>query len=182
MSRKPRSDSLWAALKTEENRSQVFEWLILEGISYEDCAARCAESFGFSPSTGALATFYKDHAFAWKIERAKLQAEEEKGKLPGDWEERVREALAQRRFEASFQELSQKQIIALERLDLDKRKVDLTAQDFALARQKFQRDTCKLFLEWCDQEQAKKIVASGMSNSEKIEQLGLAMFGEDWNA
>lgn len=55
-------------------------------------------------------------------------------------------------------------------------------RDYALAQKKFQRDTCKLFLEWMDKEEAKKIAGSGLSNSEKIEQLGLAMFGEDWKA
>ncbi len=55
-------------------------------------------------------------------------------------------------------------------------------RDYQLALKKFQRDSCKLFLKWFDKEQAKKIATGTGSNAEKIEQLGLAMFGEDWNA
>lgn len=55
-------------------------------------------------------------------------------------------------------------------------------EQIKLAERKFQRDTCALFLKWFDVEAAKKIATSGLSNKEKIDQLGLAMFGEDWNA
>lgn len=55
-------------------------------------------------------------------------------------------------------------------------------KDQELAERKFQRDSCKLFLKWFDVDAAKKIATSGLSNTEKIEQLGLAMFGEDWKA
>lgn len=53
-------------------------------------------------------------------------------------------------------------------------------QEIEMAAKKFQRDTCSLFLEWFDKETAKQIATSGATNSEKIDQLGLAMFGEDW--
>jgi hypothetical protein len=49
-----------------------------------------------------------------------------------------------------------------------------------LNRQKFQRDTCELFLKWFEDKRAKEVLASSASNSDKIEQLGQLMFGEDW--
>ena len=49
-----------------------------------------------------------------------------------------------------------------------------------LARQKFQRDTCELFLKWSADQRAKDIANSPQTNSQKIERLGELMFGEDW--
>jgi hypothetical protein len=49
-----------------------------------------------------------------------------------------------------------------------------------LNRQKFQRDTCELFLKWFEDKRAKEVLSSSASNSDKIEQLGQLMFGEDW--
>jgi len=49
-----------------------------------------------------------------------------------------------------------------------------------IERQKFQRETCELFLKWQADEEAKKIATSSASNKEKIEALGKKMFGEDW--
>jgi hypothetical protein len=47
-------------------------------------------------------------------------------------------------------------------------------------RQKFQRQTCELFLKWFADKQAVQIVNSPAGNDEKIERLGKTMFGEDW--
>jgi hypothetical protein len=49
-----------------------------------------------------------------------------------------------------------------------------------LERQKFQRDTCELFLRWYADEQAKQIASGVQTNSEKIERLGQLMFGDGW--
>ena len=53
-------------------------------------------------------------------------------------------------------------------------------QEIALQTRKYQRDTCRLFVEWSENQQAKAALASGATNAEKIEALGMAMFGEDW--
>lgn len=194
MARKRRPESLWALLKTAANRDQVFQWLIVEGISYEACSARCLESFGFSPSVGKLRTFYKTDAFEWKIEQAKIQANNEKGLLPKDFEERYREGLAQRRFEAVFNELSEKQIIALERLELDKERLKLKAafdtkklqqmqerirqkdQEIKLAIEKFQFDGAQAAL---DHLPALRAIAQNrtLSNDQKREQVRLRLWG-----
>ncbi len=52
-----------------------------------------------------------------------------------------------------------------------------------LARQgrlKLQRDSCELFLKWSEDRRARDIAGSSASNSDKIEQLGELMFGENW--
>ena len=66
--------------------------------------------------------------------------------------------------------------------DIAKAKLSQKDRDHALAVKKFQRESCKLFLKWFDQEAAKKIATGTGTNAEKIEQLGRAMFGEDWHA
>lgn len=128
MSRKPRPESLWAHLKTPENRDQVLEWLITEGVSYEECSARCAEHFGLSPSPGALKTFYESHGFTWKIELAKIAAERSKHLLPADWEAQKKMGLAQREFEMAFRELSVKEVYALKSLELEQERLRLNAE------------------------------------------------------
>ena len=50
-----------------------------------------------------------------------------------------------------------------------------------LLRQKFQRDTAKLFLKWYSDKHARTIADEPESGSEeKVERLGRLMFGEDW--
>ena len=40
--------------------------------------------------------------------------------------------------------------------------------------------TCEAFLKWFADKRAREIVEGSGSNAEKIERLGQAMFGEDW--
>lgn len=49
-----------------------------------------------------------------------------------------------------------------------------------LARLKFQRDTCDLFLRWNENRRAQEIADGPGDNAAKIEALGQIMFGEDW--
>lgn len=51
----------------------------------------------------------------------------------------------------------------------------------ALDRSKFQRETAELFLKWFADQTAKEIASSNATHADKIEQLGQAMFGPDWN-
>ena len=46
--------------------------------------------------------------------------------------------------------------------------------------QKFQRETCSLFLKWAEDQRAQEIAQGSAPNSEKIDKLGALMFGEDW--
>jgi hypothetical protein len=66
------------------------------------------------------------------------------------------------------------------KLDIDRQKLEQKAQEIELHRAKFQRDTCELFVKWSADERAKSILDQPGDNSEKIQQLGKIMFGEEW--
>jgi hypothetical protein len=53
-------------------------------------------------------------------------------------------------------------------------------EEIALAREKFQRETCALFLKWHADQHANELANADTSNAEKIERLGQLMFGETW--
>ena len=195
--RKIRSDSLFAKL-TPEQRSLLFEWLLDEGISYEEAATRCAEQFGLQPVVTSLCAFLKQHGFAWRMDRAKELANDKATKLPKDFDEKKKVALAQREFEKAFHDLSTQEVIALQRLDLDRQiaktqgeieleklkiarvKLEQKDRDWKLEIKKFQAKSCELFVQWSADERAKAILSLSATNKEKIERLGQAMF-EDWN-
>ncbi len=62
------------------------------------------------------------------------------------------------------------------------RSLEQKDEEIQIAKQKYQRDTCKLYLKWFSDETAKQIASGGGTNAQKIEQLGKAMFGEDWDS
>lgn len=131
-----RADSLWNALGTELRRQTVCDWLFGHGLTNTKCARLIEETFGIQTTPAAVKFFYQQHSFLWKIGQAKSQAEIEKGQLPSNWEAHIREALAQRRFECVYQALTDKQVIAFEKLDLEKRKVDLKASEVFLTERR----------------------------------------------
>ena len=53
-------------------------------------------------------------------------------------------------------------------------------RELNLAETKFQRETVKLFLEWMNNEEAKKIVNSNAPTADKTERLGQKLFGDLW--
>ena len=59
-------------------------------------------------------------------------------------------------------------------------KLEAKREELALDKNRFRRETCELFVEWCVNEQAKAIATGTGDNSQKIEQLGRLMFGADW--
>jgi len=64
---------------------------------------------------------------------------------------------------------------ALKHADLERRH-----QELDLSRDKFQRETCELFIKWSADQRAREITESPSSNSDKIESLGAIMFGDLW--
>ena len=58
--------------------------------------------------------------------------------------------------------------------------IGLKRKEIALDEKRFQRTTCELFIKWYDDKKVKEVVESRATNSEKIEKLGQAIFGEDW--
>jgi len=121
---KIRSDSLYAKL-TPEQRDTLLEWLVIEAVSYQVAADRMTEFWGVEVSIGAVCAFFSRHGFAWRLEQAKAKANDKATSLPKDFEAKKKAALAQREFEAVFQDLTTKEIIALRQLENDERIVRL---------------------------------------------------------
>lgn len=70
---------------------------------------------------------------------------------------------------------------------LDQAKLELQVQAeqrqreaLELERERYRRETCELFLKWAEDQRAQAIAQGSAPNSQKIEQLGQLMFGEDW--
>lgn len=173
-------------------------WLFDEGWAVEEVAKQIEANIGIATSAAAVSGMCKRHAFAWKIEQAKEAANDKATSLPADFDAKKKAALAQREFEKVFNELSTQEIIALQRLDLDRQiaktnaeieleklklarvKAEQKDRDFALEKAKFKRTTCELFVKWYADKRAQEIMTSGASQSEMIEALGRAMFPDDW--
>ena len=195
MARKIRSDSLYAQL-TPEQRDMLFEWLLDEGISYEDAAALCAEKFGLNPSASSLCGFLTQHGFSWRMDRAKELANDKATSLPKDFDAKKRAALAQREFEKAFHNLGTQELIALQRLDLDRQiaktqgeieleklkiarvKLGQKEKDQELAREKFEMDFAKRLLDAAFRAVAEGIATSDLSNADKIAAMRKAAFSD----
>ena len=69
----------------------------------------------------------------------------------------------------------------LQKLEIDRQNVELKRRQLDLAREKFQRDTCALFLKWYDDQRVKDLMANtGLDNDAKTEALGQMIFGGLW--
>ena len=66
------------------------------------------------------------------------------------------------------------------RLAQNEKKLAQKDEELKLARERFQRDTCELFLKWHADKAALDAANSEGTNSDKIEKLGQLMFGETW--
>ncbi|MDE1907216.1 MAG: hypothetical protein KGH75_12280 [Rhodospirillales bacterium] len=59
-------------------------------------------------------------------------------------------------------------------------KLVVKKSELELTRQKFQRETCELFLKWSADQKAREVAGSNLSYADKIEQLGQTMFPDSW--
>ncbi len=67
-----------------------------------------------------------------------------------------------------------------ERTKIAERRAQIAEEALGIAKKKFQRDTCELFLKWYEDRRAADIAASPADASEKMELLGKLIFKEDW--
>lgn len=67
-----------------------------------------------------------------------------------------------------------------ERIEIMRKRTDQRQEVIDLEKKKFQRTTIKLLMEYHKDQKAKEILDSRESNDDKVEQLGLRIFGEDW--
>ena len=122
-----RRNSLGPALGDAEKCKQVIHWYFAEGLSRPACVKKIEETFGIKTAVHALEYFTDQYSFFWRVEQAKEQANLEKDKLPADWEGKTRQALAQRKFVAVFDELTNQELVAFEKIELEKKKIQLRA-------------------------------------------------------
>jgi len=66
------------------------------------------------------------------------------------------------------------------RLAQNEKKLAQKDEELALAREKYQRETCALFIKWHTEKTALDVANSESTNADKIERLGQLMFGETW--
>lgn len=169
--RKPRPD---ARLKTlpEERQEQIAEHArthsLVEVVSW-------LKLDGFVTSCAAVSEW-----LSWYSLRAQLKRNE-------NTVETVLEELKAGRPELTEAELfaagqSFFSALAIEERDAKswKRTQDLRLKAglLKLEQQRFEAQTCELFLKWIEDQRAKDIVESKSANSEKIEQLRQLMFGD----
>lgn len=57
-------------------------------------------------------------------------------------------------------------------------KIEQKREELGLAKDKYRRETCELFLKWRSDQRASEIADSGASNSEKIDRLMQTMFSD----
>lgn len=65
-----------------------------------------------------------------------------------------------------------------ERARVDAKRADIAESQARLSRDKFQRDTCELFLRWFKDERARQIADSNATNADKIAALRDAFFAD----
>lgn len=179
--KKPRADS---ALKTlsEERQADVIELMRKRTIAE---ARKELEKDGLKTSDAALSNFWS----WWHLRQQFTQAER--------WSEDMVELLKEEQPGLSAEALErygnrvfQARALALEQADPEAaaliwhrmQKLNLQGEMVKLERAKFQRETCRLFLEWNQDARAKEIANDpGLEQSQKIEALGQHLFKDLWD-
>lgn len=150
-------------------------------------ARKWLEDYGIKISVNALQGFYNslDMRMRFASLQAAASAETAKSVLPADIEAATKERIAQVMFEMSFTNLGEAQKLQLIQIQQNaegmKGNYELKKAKLDLDRIKIQRTVIKNFLDWYEDKTAREIATSNLSQSDKIEKLGQAMFGEDWS-
>jgi hypothetical protein len=168
---KEKQDAIWDYRfgKPRHTQLQTVQWLRDDGIQ---------------TSTGSLSYWERSYAVTRKMDDNQAVTEQlvERGKAEG-WIKTAEEeqAIAQCFFtRLAAQDMDPKTWFLMQSLNLEKEKIALTAQKIEIERQKLRRKDTERFLEMLNDKRAAEIASGSASNSEKIEQLGALMFGEDW--
>lgn len=173
MSRKPRSDSQLKTLP-EERQSAIIEHMRDHKLA--DTVAWLRDD-GLITSAAALSEFFSWYQLRDRLNRNQATVETLLEKLaqrdPNIPQDQLFQ-VGQEMFSALAIEQADPQAWALTQ------RLNLQRSELHLARQKFQRDTCDLFIKWSADQRARDIAAAPTSNTDKIEALGKLMFGEEW--
>ncbi|MHB8520718.1 MAG: hypothetical protein ACYDH9_08160 [Limisphaerales bacterium] len=173
MSAKPRADSRLKTLQAKRQESIIEH---MRDHKLPETAAWLAAD-GLQTSSAALSEFWSWWHLQRQLEKNASTVETLLHSLQvtrPDWTPDRVQAAGQAFFSA----------LAMEQKDVKgwvlTQKLGLERDQLALDQEKFQRETCALFLKWFADRQAKEIAAGTGTNSDKIERLGALMFGEDW--
>ncbi len=172
--RKPRADSV---LKTLPPARQGAIAEHLRDHTLEETRAWLAAD-GLKTNTDALSQFLSWHSLQGQLRKNESTVETLLANLQQenpDWSPEQIQVAGQSFFTAlAMQQQDPKQWYLIQQTALKK-------EQLSLDRQKFQRETAELFVKWSADAKARDIASSNLSHADKIEQLGQAMFGEDWS-
>jgi hypothetical protein len=182
--KKQRGDSHLKTLPEERQRDIIDH---LKGHTYTETKLWLAQD-GVQTSSGALSGFFS----WWQLRSAMKQAEsdtlnlldliqDEMPEMPADKVTQLGEALFNLQ---AIRTQDPKTFLAFQSAKhkgkMDQLNYDQRERELQLSVQKFQRETAELFLKWNADQRASQIASSSQSNTQKIEQLGALMFGEEW--
>ena len=154
-------------------------------LSYP-AAKKWLEGYGIKASTTALSGMFNsmDARLRYAAVAAAESARTAKEELPADLEQATKDRIAQHKFELAHMNLSEKLKLQLVEIQQQaegmKGNYELKQKRLDLDNKKYQRLTVKNFFDWYEDKTAREIATSNMSQADKIEKLGQAMFGEDW--
>ncbi len=175
--RKQRKDARLKNL-TDDQQAKLFGWINGEA-GYSGAMLACKKEFGFATHYASLRDFY-----VWySLRQQSLEDEETVDALIERIESTQGETLAPEKRFSVGQEMFE--LLAIRRQDPKAwtalQLVASKRQEHALNRQKFQRETCELFVKWSGDQKAREIADNPkLSNKDKIETLGQQMFGALW--
>jgi hypothetical protein len=182
--RNARADSRLKRLP-EARQAQIIEMMKAPGMTQTKVRAELAKD-GLKTSEPALSEFFS----WWHRQQQFRQASD----FSEDFQQLLKKAdpqLSDEQLQEYGQRVFQMHALQLAQADPEAaaliwhrtQKLNLQAEIVKLEQQKFQRETCALFLKWAEDQRAKDIAASGgISQAEKIAQLGQLMFGDTWDA
>jgi hypothetical protein len=175
-------------LLTPEQREEVRQWLAEdgEGLGYVAAAERIFEKWGVKLDKNALWRFFNHKEKDRLVEKLFKTASFANELIHGA--EEVRDPFsalgkvigAAALTQAAGEEVDWKTIGVMVQSAVAARKQLSTEHGLALDTARFQREFCDGFLKWWNNQRAAEIAGGTASNTEKIEQLGQLMFGDDW--
>lgn len=115
-----REDSLFKRLG-EENRQQVYAWLTEDGLGPEKIAEKIQSSLGITTSPAAVSEMARRCGLGYRLTRATRESDAQAAMLPADMEARTRQRLRQQYYDAIFENLSRKELLAFMQFELSEK-------------------------------------------------------------
>lgn len=175
-SRNPRADAKLKRLP-EEVQAHIAELCTKPGVTQRSILDWIEKECDVKSSPAALSEW-----LSWYSARAEARASEARVMAFLDEERQLHPELSDAELFAKGQRMFS--LLAIATQDplawTRVQKVTVLRDVGELERQKFQRQTCELFVKWAADQRAKDISSSSSTNAEKIEALGQLMFGESW--